>query len=57
MNIFLNKIENNFKLMVETGKVDLSVINDLEEFKKDLINSNEKIIKKKNSLDFFPLSR
>lgn len=51
----LNKIENNFKGMVKTGKVDLSIINDLKKFKNDLVNSKSQFSDKRHRLGHFPI--
>jgi len=51
----LNEIENNFKNMVKSAKVDLSVINDLNKFRSMLIESKNQFSKKKNILKDFPI--
>lgn len=51
----LNKIETNFKNMVISGKVDPSVIDILEEFKKNLIKLKDQFLANKGMFDIFPV--
>lgn len=54
MNI-LEKIEISFKKMVETGKVDLSITEDLNKFKDELIEAKNKLTNKIDVFRDFPI--
>lgn len=49
-------IENGFKNMIKSGKVDLSILNLLKEFRNKLVESKKNILSsKKNIYDSFPI--
>lgn len=51
----LDKIETSFKNMIISEKVDLSVINILEEFKRNLIKFKDQFLISQNISDAFPV--